>query len=61
MFGCSQALIRDKRWKNLAMLAVSRNRQRFNVTRSHMVQLVESIVALGYQYVLIDCPAGERA
>lgn len=54
-----QAMIRDKRWKNLSMLAISRNRQRFNVTRAHMEQLVESIIGLGYQYVLIDCPAGE--
>ncbi|KAF6260515.1 septum site-determining protein [Scenedesmus sp. NREL 46B-D3] len=53
-----QALIRDKRWKNLSLLSISRNRQRFNITRKHMEQLVESIQNLGYQYVLIDCPAG---
>ena len=27
-----QALIRDKRWKNLALLAISKNRQKYNVT-----------------------------
>ena len=27
-----QALIRDKKWKNLALLAVSKNRQKYNVT-----------------------------
>jgi septum site-determining protein MinD len=53
-----QALIRDKRWKNLSMLSISRNRQRYNVTRAHMDQLVESILDLGYQFVLVDCPAG---
>jgi len=53
-----QALIRDKRWKNLALLSVSRNRQRYNITRRHMEQLVQSILALGYHFVLIDCPAG---
>ena len=31
---------------------------RYNITRKHMEQLVESIQTLGYQYVLIDCPAG---
>eukprot|EP00879_Flechtneria_rotunda_P033171 GHRR01036714.1.p1 GENE.GHRR01036714.1~~GHRR01036714.1.p1 ORF type:complete len:113 (+),score=35.43 GHRR01036714.1:198-536(+) len=31
---------------------------RYNITRKHMEQLVESIQSLGYHYVLIDCPAG---
>lgn len=53
-----QALIRDKRWKNLSLLSMSRNRQRYNVTRAHMVQLCEAIIALGYQFILLDCPAG---
>ncbi len=53
-----QALIRDKRWKNLSLLAISRNRQRYNVTRKNMENLVASIHSLGYDFVLIDCPAG---
>ncbi|MEW5300538.1 MAG: hypothetical protein WDW38_009235 [Sanguina aurantia] len=53
-----QALIRDKRWKNLSLLSMSRNRQRYNVTRQHMDELTYSIINLGYQYILIDCPAG---
>jgi septum site-determining protein MinD len=53
-----QALIRDKRWKNLSLLSISRNRQRYNITRRHMDQLSESIITLGYHFVLIDCPAG---
>jgi septum site-determining protein MinD len=53
-----QALIRDKRWKNLSLLSISRNRQRYNITRKHMEQLVDSIISLGYHYVIIDCPAG---
>ncbi len=28
------------------------------MTRAHMVQLCEAIIALGYQFVLLDCPAG---
>ena len=53
-----QALIRDKRWKNLSLLAISKNRQRYNVTRKNMENLVNSIASLGYQFILIDCPAG---
>nr|YP_009105628.1 septum site-determining protein [Xylochloris irregularis]AIT94301.1 septum site-determining protein [Xylochloris irregularis] len=53
-----QALIRDKRWKNLSLLAISKNRQRYNVTRKSMESLVFSISALGYNFILIDCPAG---
>ena len=30
----------------------------YNITRKHMEQLVDSIVSLGYHFVLIDCPAG---
>lgn len=53
-----QALIRDKRWKNLSLLSISKNRQRYNVTRKNMENLVSSIAALEYDFVLIDCPAG---
>ena len=53
-----QALVRDKRWKNLSLLSISKNRQRYNVTRKNMANLVKSISNLGYQFVLIDCPAG---
>ena len=53
-----QALVRDKRWKNLSLLSISKNRQRYNVTRKNMGSLVKSIARLGYQFVLIDCPAG---
>nr|YP_009105921.1 septum site-determining protein [Microthamnion kuetzingianum]AIT94679.1 septum site-determining protein [Microthamnion kuetzingianum] len=53
-----QALIRDKRWKNLSLLSISKNRQRYNVTRKNMENLVKSISSLGYHFILIDCPAG---
>nr|YP_009104954.1 septum site-determining protein [Watanabea reniformis]AIT93565.1 septum site-determining protein [Watanabea reniformis] len=53
-----QALIRDKRLKNLCLLAISKNRQRYNVTRQNMDSLVSSIAALGYNFIFIDCPAG---
>lgn len=53
-----QALIRDKRWKNLALLAISKNRQKYNVTRKNMQNLIDSVKHLGFQFILIDCPAG---
>lgn len=53
-----QALIRDKRWKNLSLLSISKNRQRYNITRQGMHNLVQSIKNLGYHFILIDCPAG---
>jgi septum site-determining protein MinD len=53
-----QALIRDKRWKNLVLLALSKNRNRYNITRRNMESIVESLTLMGFQYILIDCPAG---
>ncbi len=32
--------------------------RRYNVTRRHMDELCESLMTLGYQFILIDCPAG---
>ena len=31
---------------------------RYNVTRSHMDELTSAIISLGYQFILLDCPAG---
>jgi septum site-determining protein MinD len=53
-----QALIRDKRWKNISLLAISKNRQRYNITRNDMTNLIDSLKELGFQFILIDCPAG---
>lgn len=53
-----QALIRDKRWKNLVLLSISKNRHRYNITRKNMETLTDSLAALGFQFILIDCPAG---
>nr|YP_009105994.1 septum site-determining protein [Gloeotilopsis sterilis]AIT94754.1 septum site-determining protein [Gloeotilopsis sterilis] len=53
-----QALVRDKRWKNLSLLAISKNRQKYNVTQKNMQNLVNSLCSLGYQFILLDCPAG---
>lgn len=53
-----QALIRDKRWKNLVLLSISKNRHRYNITRRNMDSLIESLRAMKFQFILIDCPAG---
>lgn len=53
-----QALIRDKRWKNLSLLSISKNRQRYNVTRKNMKNLIQALVNLNFAYIFIDCPAG---
>ena len=53
-----QALIKDKRQKNLSLLSISKNRQKYNVTRKNMENFIHSISLLGSQFILIDCPAG---
>ena len=53
-----QALIRDKRQKNLTLLSISKNRQKYNITRKNMENFIKSISSLGYHFILIDCPAG---
>ena len=53
-----QALIRDKRWQNLALLAISKNRQRYNITSKNMQMLVDLLKQREYQFIIIDCPAG---
>lgn len=53
-----QALIKDKRQKNLSLLSISKNREKYNVTRKNMENFINSISALGYHFILIDCPAG---
>jgi septum site-determining protein MinD len=53
-----QALIKDKRQKNLSLLSISKNREKYNVTRKNMENFINSISSLGYHFILIDCPAG---
>ena len=53
-----QALIRDKNFKNLALLAISKNRQRYNITAGNMETLVTLLSEKGFNFVFIDCPAG---
>lgn len=53
-----QALIRDKRWTNLSILSISKNRQRYNISRKNIQILIASLKKRNYDYILIDCPAG---
>ena len=53
-----QALVKDKTWSNLSLLAISKTRQRYNISRSSMNMLVESLQQRDYNFILIDCPAG---
>lgn len=52
-----QALVKDKRQPNLALLPAAQNRTKEAITADQMKQLVNSLKA-SFDYVLIDCPAG---
>ncbi len=53
-----QALIRDKRMQNLAMLPAAQTRDKSAVTAGQMKQVVEELKEEGFTFILIDCPAG---
>jgi Mrp family chromosome partitioning ATPase len=55
-----QALIRDKRWRTLALLPISKNRARYNVTKNNMQTLIKVLKEMEFQYIIIDCPGGHR-
>ncbi|KAF5827766.1 chloroplast septum site-determining protein [Dunaliella salina] len=48
----------DLQIKELSQLKFGRYLQKYNVTRRHMEELCDNIMSLGYQFILIDCPAG---
>lgn len=52
-----QALVKDKRQPNLALLPAAQNRTKDAVTPEQMKQVVDEI-AKSYDYVLVDSPAG---
>jgi septum site-determining protein MinD len=52
-----QALVKDKRRPNLALLPAAQNRTKEAVSPEQMTQLVKALTEK-YEYVLIDCPAG---
>lgn len=53
-----QALIKDKRNQNLALLPAAQTRDKSAVSVAQMQQVVADLLSEGYTFVLIDCPAG---
>jgi len=54
----NQALIRDKRWNNLYLLALSGVHKRFSFTNVHLKTLYEALNKQKFDFILIDSPAG---
>ncbi|MGD1905125.1 MAG: septum site-determining protein MinD [Leptolyngbyaceae cyanobacterium] len=52
-----QALVKDKRQPNLALLAAAQNRSKEAINPEQMTTLVEQLKD-SFDYILVDCPAG---
>lgn len=52
-----QALIRDKRFENLYLLAAAQTKDKSAVSPEQMVKLCETLKE-EFDYIIIDCPAG---
>lgn len=53
-----QALVRDKRYEGLYLLPAAQTRDKDAVTPEQMQKLCDSIKEEGFDYIIIDCPAG---
>lgn len=53
-----QALVRDKRYEGLYLLPAAQTRDKNAVTPEQMQKLCRSIEEEGFDYIIIDCPAG---
>ena len=53
-----QALVKDKRQPNLALLPAAQNRSKEAITPEQMAELVSKLSAAKFDFVFIDCPAG---
>jgi septum site-determining protein MinD len=53
----AQALVKDKRLKGLVLLPAAQNRNKEAVQPEQMKKIA-SALAKGYDYIIIDCPAG---
>jgi septum site-determining protein MinD len=53
-----QALIRDKRFDNLHVLAASQTRDKDALTREGVEKVLKGLVDDGFEYILCDSPAG---
>lgn len=52
-----QALIKDRTYPNLSLLATAQMRDKSAVTPEQMIKLVEQLKA-HFDYIILDCPAG---
>ncbi|MBE7382249.1 MAG: septum site-determining protein MinD [Leptolyngbya sp. SIO1E4] len=53
-----QALVKDKRQPNLALLPAAQNRSKESITPDQMAELVAKISGAKFNFILIDSPAG---
>ena len=53
----AQALVKDKRIKGLVLLPAAQNRNK-DAVRPEQMQKITGALAKGYDYIIIDCPAG---
>jgi len=53
-----KALLTDKRFKNLTFISLVRKKKRYPFTIKIMKNLLEAISFFGFDFILIDCPAG---
>lgn len=53
-----QALVKDKHYDNLFLLPAAQTRDKTAVTPEQMTKLCESLKEEGFDYIIIDCPAG---
>ena len=53
-----QALIKDKRYPGLFLLPAAQTRDKNAVSPEQMKKLCENIKDMGFDYIIIDCPAG---
>ena len=53
-----QALIKDKRYPGLFLLPAAQTRDKNAVSPEQMKKLCQNIKDMGFEYIIIDCPAG---
>jgi septum site-determining protein MinD len=53
-----QALIKDKKYESLYLLPAAQTRDKDAVNPEQMQKLCESLKEEGFDYIIIDCPAG---
>lgn len=52
-----QAIIKDKKFKNLYLLPSAQSKDKTSVNQAQMIQLTNELKEM-FDYILIDCPAG---